>query len=81
LFKRSPCGISRQTCILANAGCQRLAGLHLNSQTPAKKSKLHPLSDTQKASNRALSRKRRNRFGVRFNLIAAIQNMELDTKR
>jgi transposase len=75
---------------------------HPNSQTPVKKSKLHPLSQEQKASNRELSRKRilieniirrlkifrilseryrnrRKRFGLRFNLIAAICNMELKT--
>jgi hypothetical protein len=77
-----------------------VAKLHPNSQTPAKKSKLHPLSQEQKASNRALSRKRilieniirrlkilseryrnrRKRFGLRFNLIAAICNMELKPK-
>lgn len=73
--------------------------LHANSQTPAKKSKRHPLSQAQKADNRALSRKRiliehvirrlkifrilseryrnrRKRFGLRFNLIAAICNLE-----
>jgi len=100
LFKRSRCGISRQTCALADAGYQGLVGLHSNSQTPAKKSKLHPLSQEQKVSNRALSRKRilieniirrlkifrilseryrnrRKRFGLRFNLIAAICNLEL----
>ena len=100
LFKRSRCGISQQTCALADAGYQGLAGLHSNSQTPAKKSKLHPLSREQKISNRALSRKRilieniirrlkifrilseryrnrRKRFGLRFNLIAAICNLEL----
>jgi transposase len=103
LFKHSRCVLSRQTCILADAGYQGLTGLHPNSQTPAKKSKLHPLSQKQKASNRALSRKRilieniirrlkifrilseryrnrRKRFGLRFNLIAAICNMELKTK-
>jgi transposase len=75
---------------------------HPNSQTPVKKSKLHPLSQEQKASNQELSRKRilieniirrlkifrilseryrnrRKRFGLRFNLIAAICNMELKT--
>jgi transposase len=77
-----------------------MLALHPISQTPAKKSKLHPLSQEQKASNRVLSRKRilieniirrlkifrilseryrnrRKRFGLRFNLIAAICNMEL----
>jgi transposase len=87
----------------ADSGYQGLTELHSNSRTPAKKSKLHPLSQEQKASNRALSRKRilveniirrlkifrilseryRNRrkhFGLRFNLIAAICNLELKTK-
>ena len=103
LFKNSRCIISRQTCVLADAGYQGLTGLHPNSQTPAKKSKLHPLSREQKAGNRALSRKRilveniirrlkifrilseryrnrRKRFGLRFNLIGAICNLELKTK-
>jgi len=85
----------------ADSGYQGLTELHSISRTPAKKSKLHPLSKEQKASNRALSqerilieniirklkifrilseryRNRRKRFGLRFNLIAAIYNMELD---
>jgi transposase len=101
LLKKSRCAISLQTCVLADSGYQGLTALHHNSQTPVKKSKLHPLSDAQKASNRALSRKRifveniicrlkifrilseryrnrRKRFGLRFNLIAAICNMELN---
>ena len=99
LFKNSRYTIAQATCLLADAGYQGLLGLHSNSQTPAKKSKLHPLSQEQKANNRALSRKRilieniirrlkifrilseryrnrRKRFGLRFNLIAAICNME-----
>ena len=102
LFKNSRCTISGDICVLADAGYQGLAELHSNSQTPAKKSKLHPLDREQKASNRALSRKRilveniirrlkifrilseryrnrRKRFGLRFNLIAAICNLELRT--
>ena len=102
LFKSSRSVISPETCILADAGYQGLAEFHPNSKTPAKKSKLHPLSQEQKTSNRALSRKRilieniirrlkifrilseryrnrRKRFGLRFNLIAAICNMELKT--
>jgi transposase len=94
--------ISPETCLLADAGYQGLAALHSKSQTPVKKSKLHPLSQEQKASNRKLSRKRilieniirrlkifrilseryRNRckrFGLRFNLIVAIYNMDLKT--
>ena len=99
LFKNSHCAISQETCLLADAAYQGLLALHPNSQTPAKKSKLHPLSQAQKASNQVLSRKRilieniirrlkifrilseryrnrRKRFGLRFNLIAAICNME-----
>jgi transposase len=87
--------------VLADAGYLGLAKLHSNSRTPAKKTKLHPLSKEQKASNRALSQKRiliesiirklkifrilseryrnrRKRFGLRFNLIAAVYNMELN---
>jgi transposase len=100
LFKNSCPLISPNTCILADSGYQGLIQLHPNGQTPAKKSKFHPLSKEQKASNRVLSRKRvlieniirrlkifrilseryrnrRKRFGLRFNLIAAICNMEL----
>lgn len=102
LFKQSRNDVARQTCILADAGYQGLSNIHPNSQTPAKNSKLHPLSQEQKASNRALSRRRilieniirklkifrilseryrnrRKRFGLRFNLIAAIYNFELPT--
>jgi hypothetical protein len=50
LFKQTRCGISQQTCALGDSGYQGLAKLHLNSQTPAKKSKLHPLSQEQKTS-------------------------------
>ena len=78
--------------------------LHTNSQIPFKKTKRHPLTPEQRASNRALSRKRivieniirrlkifrilseryrnrRKRLGLRFNLIAAIYNRELEFKR
>jgi transposase len=100
LFKQGRYLFAEHTCILADAGYQGLSKLHPNSQTPAKKSKLHPLSSEQKASNRKLSKKRilieniirklkifrilseryrnrRKRFGLRFNLIAAIYNFEL----
>jgi transposase len=103
LFKHGQYAVAYQTCLLADAGYQGLTKLHPNSQTPAKKSKLHPLSKEQKTSNRALSQKRilieniirrlkifrilseryrnrRKRFGLRFNLIAAIHNMELKSE-
>ena len=95
---------SASTQALADAGYQGLVAIHSNSQTPAKKTKLHPLSAEQKAGNRTLSRKRmlieniirklkifrilseryrnrRKRFGLRFNLIAAIYNLELKDAR
>ena len=101
LFKASQCTLSDQTCAIADAGYQGLARIHPNSQTPVKKSKLHPLTQEQKLANRRLSRKRilieniirklkifrllseryrnrRKRFGLRFNLIAAIYNLELE---
>lgn len=100
LFKQGRYAVAQSICILADAGYQGLSNIHSNSQTPAKKSKLHPLRQEQKANNRTLSRKRilieniirklkifrilseryrnrRKRFGLRFNLIAAIYNLEL----
>jgi len=100
LFKASRSALCKSICGLADAGYQGLAKLHGNSQTPVKKSKHHPLTAAQKASNRALSheriavehviralkifrilseryRNRRKRFGLRFNLIAASYNSEL----
>jgi hypothetical protein len=87
-------------CSLADAGYLGIGNLHANSQIPAKKSKLHPLTKEQKTNNHKLSserifvenvirrlkifrilseqyRNRRKRFGLRFNLIAAIYNFEL----
>lgn len=58
LFKHSRCAVAQQTCIVADAGYQGLSNLHPNSQTPAKKSKLHLLSQGQKSNNRKLSKKR-----------------------
>lgn len=92
--------VAERICISADAGHQGLSSLRSNSQTPAKKSKLHPFTVEQKDANRKLSRKRtliesiirnlnilrilseryrnrRKRFGLRFNLIAAIYNLEL----
>jgi transposase len=104
LFKDSRVGLSKHICVLGDAGYQGLMELHVNSQTPFKTMKQHPLTQEQKASNRVLSRKRilieniirrlkifrilreryrnrRKRFGLRFNLIAAIYNLELEFKR
>lgn len=103
LFKESHSVISAHICTLADAGYLGISNLHENSQIPAKKSKLHPLTKEQKSYNHKLSserifvenvirrlkifrilseryRNRRKRFGLRFNLIAAIYNLELATK-
>ena len=103
LFKQGYNAVAEQVYTLADAGCQGLTALHSNSQTLAKKSKLHPLSSEQKTANRKLSRKHilieniirklkifrilseryrnwRKRFGLRFNLIAAIHNLELSSQ-
>jgi hypothetical protein len=58
LFKNSRCTLAQEICLVADAVYRGLATLHANSQTPAKKSKFHPLSREHKSSNRALSRKR-----------------------
>jgi hypothetical protein len=36
--------------LLADAGCQGVAEIHPSSQTPFKKTKLHPLDKEQKTS-------------------------------
>jgi hypothetical protein len=58
LFKKGGSAISQQICALADSGYQGLVALHANSRTPAKKTKLHPWSKDQKASNRAISKER-----------------------
>jgi len=103
LFKESYAGMAQSIQCLADTGYLGLTKLHANSQIPAKKSKLHPLTPEQKASNRQLAsqriscehiirrlkvfrilsdryRNRRKRFNLRFNLIAAIYNLELHSK-
>jgi hypothetical protein len=100
LFKDSRSVLASQVRCFADAGYQGLKDWHTNAETPAKKSKLHPLTKAQKANNRKLSRERilvenvirrlkifrilseryrnrRKRFALRFNLIAAIHNLEL----
>jgi len=90
-----------ETQCLADSGYLGLKRHHADSRLPDKKSnkksKLHPLTEAQKARNRQLSserfviahiigsvkifrilaeryRNRRRRFGLRFNLIAALYN-------
>lgn len=100
LFRESRSALAAATLCLADSGYQGITKEHAASQTPKKRSKHHPLTEAEKASNRALSRRRiviehifgrlkvfkilseryrnrRKRFGLRFNLIAAIYNREL----
>ncbi len=58
LFKESRIELPPYVLLLADAGYQGLTGIHPNSETPFKKTKLHPLNNEQKASNRALSQQR-----------------------
>jgi hypothetical protein len=99
LFQESYAGIAQDILCLADTGYLGINKLHANSQIPAKKSKLHPLTSEQKAANRELAsqrifvehvigklkvfrilseryRNRRKRFGLRFNLIASLYNLE-----
>ena len=102
LFKTSRTALTAHTLCLGDTGYQGICKIHGLSQTPKKRSKHHPLTEEEKASNRALSRQRimiehifgrlkvfkilseryrnrRKRFGLRFNLIAAIYNREIQT--
>ena len=102
LFQKSRLAMVSQTQCLADSGYLGLKKQHANSRLPEKKSKLHPLTEEQKADNRKLSserfiiehiirsvkifrilaeryRNRRKRFGLRFNLIAAIYNFARPT--
>jgi transposase len=56
--KNSEIELPPHVLLLADAGYQGVVGIHPNSQIPAKKTKLHLLDKEQRASNRALSRKR-----------------------
>lgn len=100
LFKSSRLALAPHLELLADSGYHGVDKLHPNSQTPHKKSKLHPLTPAQKQQNKALAsrrikvehalrflkrfrilsstyRNRRKRFGLRFNLLAAIANLHI----
>jgi hypothetical protein len=50
LFKENYAGLAHETLCLADTGYLGIHKLHANSQIPAKKSKLHPLTPEQKAA-------------------------------
>jgi hypothetical protein len=58
LFKDNYAGMAADIHCLADTGYLGLTKLHANSQIPAKKSKLHPLTAEQKSVNRDLARQR-----------------------
>jgi hypothetical protein len=58
LFKDSRSMMSAHICTLADSGYQGILDWHPNNRTPDKKSKLHPLTKEQEASNREISRER-----------------------
>jgi hypothetical protein len=58
LFKDNYAGMAVHIYCLADTGYLGLTQLHANSQIPAKKSKLHPLTAEQKSANRDLARRR-----------------------
>ena len=58
LFKSSRLALSPTLELLADTGYQGVDKLHLNSQTPHKKSKHHPLTPQQKHQNHALASRR-----------------------
>lgn len=99
LFRTSRRDLSKAGEILADSGYQGLIKFYSQAKTPKKSSKLHPLTDKDKAYNRDLSarrikienvfakvkvfkifsttyRNRKQRFGLRMNLIAGIINFE-----
>lgn len=58
LFKESYAGMAQNIQCLADTGYLGLTKLHANSQIPAKKSKLHPLTPEQIIANRELASQR-----------------------
>jgi hypothetical protein len=58
LFKENYSGIAEDILCLADTGYLGIDKLHANSQTPAKKSELHPLTLEQKVANRELASRR-----------------------
>jgi len=76
LFKSSRLAFAPHLELLADTGYQGVDKLHPNSQTPHKKSKLHPLTPEQKQHNKALASRRIKvehalRFLKRFRILSS----------
>lgn len=58
LLRESKTAIHPDTELLADAGYQGIQHQHARTRTPKKASKLHPLTDAQRADNRQLAQVR-----------------------
>lgn len=58
MFKKAYRGIHERIKIQADSGYQGIKGIHTNSETPKKASKLHKLTKEEKDKNRKISRER-----------------------
>ena len=58
LFKINYIGIPDKIKIQGDSGYQGINKIHANSETPKKATKLHPLTDDEKANNRRISNER-----------------------
>lgn len=58
LFKSSRLPLAADIELLADTGYKGVDKLHTNSQTPHRKSKLHPLTPQQKQENKRLAERR-----------------------
>ncbi len=76
LFKNSRLALAPSLELLGDTGYQGVEKIHSKSQTPHKKSKLHPLTPEQKQQNKALASRRIKvehalRFLKRFRILSS----------
>ena len=58
MFKKAYRGVHERIKIQSDSGYQGIKGIHTNSETPKKASKLHKLTKEEKDKNRKISRER-----------------------
>ena len=66
---------TKERCGITDSGYTGIKKLQSNTKLPKKSTKKKPLTKEEKEQNRKISSER---FGLRFNLIAGIHNMELN---
>lgn len=76
LFKDSSPGIREDILIIADKGYKGIFDIHFNSLIPVKATKNHKLTDTERAFNSALSKRRIliehiNRYIKRFRILSS----------